>query len=279
MRIIDGFAGMRSAFPNGAFSLEAWRSYARTISNTLPEKVEADTAEYDFQRDVLPVLELLYKSPEKAAQAHESFLKVTQGLPERLEAVLGSPVDAVLVFYLGLCCAAGWATELDGRPAVLLGVEKIVELDWGSERDMVGLVYHELGHLWHFQTRSAPVWDETPREKALWQLYTEGVAMYAEQLLCENPHFYHQDRDGWLTWCRENRTRLFAEYRRRADAGENVQDFFGDWCAFEGYSDVGYYLGAELIHALAAENTLQELADLGLPAAERALAALAGGKA
>lgn len=276
MRIIDGFAGAQSAFPGGRFSLGAWRAYARTISDTLPEKAEADIAEYDFQRDVLPVLELFYKSPEKAAQAHEAFLKVTKGLPERLEAVLGCPVDAALVFYLGLCSAAGWATELDGSPAVLLGAEKIVELDWVGERDMIGLVYHELGHLWHFQVRTAPAWGEAPKDKALWRLYTEGIAMHAEQLLCENPDFYHQDRDGWLDWCRINKTRLFAEFKRRVDAGESVQDFFGDWCAYEDHSDVGYYLGAELIRALSKDCGLQALVDLSRTAVEEKLAVLAG---
>lgn len=275
MQIIDGFVGAQSAFPGGTFSLAAWRAYARTISAALPELVETDIADYDFERDVLPVLELFYNSPEKAAQAHASFQKLTAGLPERLEAALGCTVDAVLVFYLGLCCAAGWATELDGRPAVLLGAEKIVELDWGGERDMIGLVYHELGHLWHFQVRTAPAWGETPKDKALWQLYTEGVAMHAEHLLCSDPDFYHQDRNGWLGWCRANRTRLFAEYKRRVDAGESIQDFFGDWCAFEGRSDVGYYLGAELIRTFAAEENLEALANLSRAAVEERLAVLA----
>ena len=46
------------------------------------------------------------------------------------------------------------------------------------------------------------------------------------------------------------------------DGGESVQDFFGDWCAFEGRSDVGYYLGAELVYALAENRSPQQLADL-----------------
>ena len=35
-------------------------------------------------------------------------------------------------------------------------------------------------------------------------------------------------------------------YRKRALA-DDVCDFFGDWRNFEGYSDIGYYLGAEVV--------------------------------
>lgn len=78
--------------------------------------------------------------------------------------------------------------------------------------DSFPLLYHELGHLWHFQ--------------------------------------------------------------RRMDGGESVQDFFGDWCAFEGRSDVGYYLGAELVYALAENRSPQQLADLNPDEVYGMLAAL-----
>ena len=88
--------------------------------------------------------------------------------------------------------------------------------------------------------------------------------MYAEQLLCENMNFYHQDNDGWLDWCNANRKNLYQEYVRRIDSGESVQDFFGDWCSYNGKSDVGYYIGCELVKALAEKHSLFELADLKL---------------
>ena len=124
--------------------------------------------------------------------------------------------------------------------------------------DSFPLLYHELGHLWHFQRRTAPAWAEDPAARALWQLYTEGMATYVQQRLFGGRSFYSQDRDGWLAWCGANRARLFAAFRRRVDGGESVQDFFGDWCAFEDRSDVGYYLGAELVYALAENRSPQQ---------------------
>ena len=73
--------------------------------------------------------------------------------------------------------------------------------------------------------------------------------------------FYHQDKDGWLDWCRENEAEIKKEYLRRFDAKESVQDFFGDWCSYNGYSDVGYYLGCRFIEYLMKSNSLKEIAN------------------
>jgi uncharacterized protein YjaZ len=167
-------------------------------------------------------------------------------------------VEATVVMYLGLCSGAGWATEMDGRPAVLLGLEKIVELDWCDDASMSALIDHELGHLWHFQHRTKPAF----ADKALWQLYTEGMAMFFEQQLKGDRHFFHQNKNGWLAWCEANRDALLEEFARRVAAGESVQDFFGDWCSYQGYSDVGYYLGSVLIWRMAERCPAQALADM-----------------
>ena len=274
MRVIDSFPQMGRAFERGEFSIAAWRRYAAEISPALPEKLEADAAEYDFAGAVLPVLQQFYEKSEQAALAHASFRKLVGGLSEKFCSVLGSAPEADVILCLGLCNGAGWATSLGGRPVVLLGIEKIVELGWCGEADMAALLYHELGHLWHFQRRTAPAWAEDPAARALWQLYTEGMATYVQQRLFGGRSFYSQDRDGWLTWCGANRARLFAAFRRRVDGGESVQDFFGDWCAFEGRSDVGYYLGAELVYALAENRSPQQLADLNPDEVYGMLAAL-----
>lgn len=35
----------------------------------------------------------------------------------------------------------------------------------------------------------------------VWQLFTEGIAMYFEQALVGNFNYYHQDKNGCLEWC------------------------------------------------------------------------------
>ena len=260
MKILDAFPPVL-AMTGKPFSLDAWRAYADSVSPTLAEKCILDAQDYDFERDVRPVLDTALASLEKLHAAHESFLSVTENLDLRMERALGSTVDAHILLYLGLCSGAGWATELDGHAAVLLGLEKIAELDWTDKASMEGLVYHELGHLWHFDRRRAPFFEaESP---ALWQLYTEGCAMYAEQELLGDENAFHQYDGAWLAWCRENEKTLFGEYRRRVDAGESCQDFFGAWCAYLGHSDVGYSLGNRIVRKIARESGREAMLEAG----------------
>ncbi|MBQ7112824.1 MAG: hypothetical protein IJO10_01095 [Clostridia bacterium] len=208
--------------------------------------VEADVAEYHYETDILPVMNAAADT-EKQMRLHTSFLKVTESLAQKIKDALQVEIDADIVLYMGLCNGAGWATKIEEKPVVMLGMEKIIELDWMDEQSMIGLIYHELGHIWHKQLRISDEKLTTQKEKSLWQLYAEGVAMYAEALLTGRKHFFHQNKGDWLCWCDENRSRMFREYVRLVQAGESTRHFFGDWLNIEGRSDVGYYLGEELV--------------------------------
>ncbi len=263
MKVVDGFCGALGCFESGRFCKAKWDEY---IDGLLPvrELLEADASSYVFERDVLPVLEQVPLSGEKLYELYSSFEKVTEGLEERIRSAVGYVPECDVVLYLGLCNGAGWATSVKGRKVVLLGMEKILELGWTDERSMAGLVYHELGHLWHFALRKTETVLDSPASRGLWQLYSEGVAMYFEQLIWGDPDFYHQDRNGWLAWCRKNQDRLFREYLRRIKSGESVQEFFGDWCSFEEHSDVGYYLGTVLVRRLAERLGRKEMLQVSL---------------
>ncbi len=271
MQIIDTFQEISKCYIKGIFDFESWKNYADNIAPGFKEKIIKDSQGYDFQQEVLPILQHLMEHEGKLILAHDTFCEVTAGLEENIRKKLGIELEASIVFYLGLCNGAGWATEINGSPSVLLGVEKIVELSWCDKRNMIALIYHELGHIWHYQIRKRQRHFTTQKDKALWQLYSEGIAMYIEQLLCNEADFYHQDTDGWLNWCNENRKSLYAEFAGRIDFDKSVQDFFGDWCNYQGKSDVGYYLGCELIKSLSEEYSLGELANLELIVVEQKL--------
>ena len=260
MKIVDTYQRISDCFIDGVFNIENWRCYSDSISTELVIKLKNDIADYDFQKNVLPVLNDVVQNPDKLDIAHRSFISLTNGLSEKLQDVLQTDLNVAIIFYLGLCNSAGWATELDGQPAVLLGAEKIIELSWYNKPDMAGLVYHELGHIWHNKMRSNIM---PPFENgALWQLYREGIAMYAEQLLIGDKNFYHQDKDGWLNWCQANKKDLCRVYLNRMIKDESICDFFGDWNKYEGKSDVGYYLGCELVKELAHKYSIAQLANL-----------------
>lgn len=276
MRIIDTYDQILRCFPTAAFSRAVWRDYANALSGELIGKAEEDARDYDFEREIAPVIRAALAKRADMERAHDSFLTATQNLSVKLRDTLATELDVDIVFYLGLCSGAGWATRLDGRAAVLLGLEKIVELDWCGLQAMRGLVYHELGHVWHHEVGKS-LQPESQSGRALRQLLGEGIAMRCEQLLSDDDNFYHQNRDGWLAWCISHEETIKREYLRRIRAEESVQDFFGDWERFEGRSDVGYFLGCTFVRFLEREYALVQIANLKLADIRRAFLRYAGG--
>ena len=278
MRIVDTYDDMRlfAAKTGGVFQMELWEKYAAKVSPSFPEKLQKDASGYDFQADILPVITCAVNDPAGLARAYDALLQSLDGLQARVQKHLGSSIDADIVFYLGLCNGAGWATELDGRRAVLLGAEKLLELGWQDKEAVSSLLYHELGHIWHGETGKPRPADLSPGAQALWQLFQEGVAMRCEELLGGDAFAYRQDRGGWLAFCQSNDERLFGEYLRRMDKGESTAVFFGDWNRFEGYADVGYYLGHGFVKSLAARSSLLEIINMDFSVVESLFRQFAG---
>lgn len=260
MKIINTCNKIKTTFKKG-FNIELWREYAGEISKELPSKCENDAKNYDFNKDVLSVIELSLNE-EKIDLVSKNFQRVIDTLNENLTKLFKEEPDIDIILYLGLCNGAGWATTLNGKNTVLLGVEKIIELNWCDETNMRALILHEIGHLWHKLNGNFDIPDFTKRRKAIVQLYCEGIAMVCEQILCGDDEFYHQNKDGWLNWCYKNEYEIKKEYLRRLDNKESVQDFFGDWCSYKEHSDVGYFIGCRFIRYLMKKNTLEEIANM-----------------
>ena len=268
MKIINTCDKIKSVFADG-FSIDLWRKYAREISQELPSKCENDAKSYDFNKDVLPVLENALNN-EKIDFVSRNFQTVIDTLNDNLSKLFDKEPDINIVLYLGLCNGAGWATTLGGKNTVLLGVEKIIELNWGDETNMRALILHEIGHLWHKLNGNLHIPEYTKRRKGIAQLYCEGVAMVCEHILCGDNDFYHQDKDGWLDWCYKNENQIKREYLRRLVKKESVQDFFGDWCSYNGHSDVGYFLGCRFVRYLMRTRSLKEIANMKYRAINKA---------
>ncbi len=264
MRIINTYDKIKNCFPDNIFDIAAWRKYTKSFSCELSKKCEEDSKKYDFNKDVTPVVSEVILNTEAAELADISFTNVTKRLKLSISRLFESDIDVDIILYLGLCNGAGWATTLDGRDVILLGIEKIVELNWQNEDDMQALIYHEIGHIWHKTHGTLHTHANSTGEKSLVQLYQEGVAMVCEQILCQNDHYYHQDKNGWLDWCVRNNSEIKLEFLERIKNNQSTQVFFGDWCDYKGYGDVGYYLGCEFVKHLKHQYSLVEIANLGI---------------
>lgn len=275
MRIIDTSDTMLSCFDEKGFNLSRWESYMdahipgakqlclEDMQNTL-------CAGYTWDKDYLPVLNGVSRDERRREEAICSFRVVTRELESRILSAFGKNVDADIVLYLGLCCGAGWVTEINGRVTVLLGIEKIIELEWCGVDHMNGLILHELGHV--FQAQHGVLQRElhTNRERFLWQLFTEGIAMVFEQEVAGDRNYFHQDKEGWLLWCRENECRIAIAFARDLDTmTREDQRYFGDWVRFEGMPDTGYYLGTCLVRNMMRTESFDRLITCNVDAVER----------
>ena len=265
MRVIDGSRPLDKVFPQGRFSLPAWEEYIEKVlpgagALCLRDLQESFSRGYSMEADVIPVLNRAWKDEIRRCRAEAAFHTVTEGLEERIIKRFGRGVEADVVLYLGLCSGAGWVTELQGRATVLLGLEKIVELEWDSVDAMNGLVLHELGHVYQRQYGVLEREASRPGEELLWKLFTEGIAMVFEQELVEDRAYFHQDRDGWKRWCDDHAGLLAREFWAELPTmTTKSQRYFGDWVQYRGWADTGYYLGARLVRAMMEERAFDEL--------------------
>ncbi len=265
MKIIDASNGMFEAFMDGCFDLDRWSAYIDGVRPGIRELCIGDMNEcldagISWEGMYLPVLDAALSSRGRVRELSGTFRRVTDGLDDRLIKTFGKTVDIDIILYLGLCNGAGWVTEISGRTVMLLGIEKILELGWDDPESFNGLILHELGHCYQAQYGILHRDLTSSRDRFLWQLFTEGIANVFERLALGDPDHYPQYSKKWLEWCRSNLGHIARSFDSDLDVMSfETQRYFGDWVRFEGYPDVGYYLGTRFIRYLLDDNTFDSL--------------------
>ncbi len=270
IKIVDTLPKINDLFDGGEFNYPRWRKYINSIYRGCEDIFIDDvreyisTGNYTWAKDFLPKINEVY-SNDKLQVLHSSFLQVIDGLNEKIVQKFGREVDVDIVLYLGLCNAAGWVTDIDGKTVIFLGIEKIIELDWCSPDDMYGLIYHELGHVYQAQY-GVLTWEcKDDAKNFVWQLFTEGVAMYFEQALIGDINYYHQDKNGWCVWCDQHFEDILRDFRSDLPGmSAKNQRYFGDWADYNGRGDVGYYLGARFVHFLLDRYAFDDIISLDI---------------
>jgi len=243
------------------FEVKSWIQYADSILSGLSLKCINDSISYSFDRDILPTIIQALNSYDRLECLKTLFDQIESELMRSIHILFDSEPDVLIILYLGLCNGAGWVTQIGKQRVILLGAEKILELNWDTETKLKGLIFHELGHIWHECKGIARFHGEYLKEKAILQLYREGIAMVCEQILCHDECYYHQGEE-WAEWCKDNLFEIRKEYWKRIENEKSVQDFFGDWNDYKGYPDTGYYLGAQFIRYLMCKQSFDRIASL-----------------
>ena len=276
LKIINTINKIQDIYSNGAFDRGKWSNYIEEVNPKLKELCISDlneavsTGRVTFEKDFLPILNNVFANEKIRKEAISSFKKVTKCLADKITARFGKSIAVNVVLYLGLCNGAGWVVSIDGKPYCLLGIEKIMELSWHDEHSMLGLVYHELGHVYHDQYGVLEKAFDNNKQQFLWQLLVEGVAMYFEQTLVGDYNYFHQDKNGWKAWCDKNLIQIKTDfYNDLTDMSFENQRYFGDWVFYNEHSDVGYYLGAKFVQFLCLKYSFDDVLSLDIAIVER----------
>ena len=265
IKIIDTYPQIETLFDNGKFSIEEWELYINSIYDNSAYifkddlKDCLDNGNYTYEKDILPILNAVFDNPQLET-LHSSFCNITDDLNKKILDCFRCELNVDIVLYMGLCNAAGWVTTVNGRDVVLLGIEKILELNWCDESSMYGLVYHELGHIFHKQYGVFHQRSDNKAQNFVWQLFTEGIAMYFEQALVNDFNYYHQNKNGWLEWCDNHYEQISVDFHSDLSMmTKSNQNYFGDWVSYHGKGDVGYYLGTRFVQQLCGKYAMEQL--------------------
>jgi len=273
INVVNAAEDIINVFHNDAFSLDEWKTYiskyfpndADLFINDMKQMIE--DGGYSLDRDFLPLLNNVWKDEQSRLHAINAFCTVTKDLDDKINKIFGKSIDVTIVLYLGLCNGAGWALELDDKPYILLGIEKILELGWFDIISMQGLVFHELGHMYQKQYGTLERKFNSNKKKYLWQLFTEGIAMHFEQMVVGDDKYFHQDKNGWIEWMDNHFVQIKKDYYVDLNSmNPSNQRYFGDWVTYDGFGDAGYYLGAKFIDYLLKKYPFDDLLKMNIDA-------------
>lgn len=268
--IINTCSQIAELFEDGNLHLGKWEQYMNSIYDNSAYMLKEDLEEYfvsghyTFEKDFLPMINAVCKNPALEL-LQDSFAAVTHDLNGKIKKSFHNELNMDIVLYLGLGNSAGRMANINGRDTILLGIEKILELKWYGIDALRGLIYHELGHAYHKQYGSLNQDSSDNQKNFVWHLFTEGIAMYFEQVLADDLTYFHQDKSGWRAWCDAHFQQILSDFHRDLPGMTRMnQRYFGDWADYYGYGDVGYYLGTRFVHWLVGEYDFEQLIHLDI---------------
>jgi len=261
---------------SGDIYIQLWKGlykdYPKIVSLCI-EDIKECTGDFDFNSFVMPkIRKALIDDFEIIRECRNNFLSICSNLNKKFCKIFTLDKTIEIYFYVGLSNAAGWSVELENQQAVLLGAEKITELEWHDKKTIEGLIYHELSHNAHSILRGKYIGVDfnSNRENAVWHLYIEGFAERGEQLIKQTDN-YHKNKNGWLEKCKNLHNNLCSDYLEAIEKDLSTNIFFGDWYKHREISDTGYYLGCEFIKSLENRYEINEIAIMEYPDIETKL--------
>lgn len=273
IQIFDTFEDFKSVFKDNLNlsieeKIELWEKGYISKYPELEAKCKGDYVDsgYDWREIATTlVFNRTRDDFDKMMEAYNNILKVIDDINNKVKQVFQMELDINIVLYCGLCNSAGWVTTYNGKRAILFGIDKMAELNWHTMEKVQPLIAHELCHVIHFELRGEDDLnidiERSNYNKGIWRIYEEGFAQFYQQKLLD------KDIDSrgreWEDKCAANIDKLKKLYLEAlSDEEKGSKEFFGDWFQVMGISDVGYFLGAQLIKKINEELKVDHIAKL-----------------
>lgn len=247
--------------------IKAWEDYHKNKFPELEKKCK-DYYEVDgYNWNDVAITKVFNRRQEDYSfmmEAYNNILDIFLDIDKRVKEIFSIDLDINIVIYVGLCNAAGWVDEYEGKRAMLFGIDKIAELRWETKEQLDSLVSHELCHVVHYYIRGEviPKWAEKNKyNNGIWNIYEEGFAQYYENKLSKSQ--FDSRGENWIEICKEKERelkKLYIEALKNEERG--TCEFYGDWFKVLGISDAGYYLGAKLIESLNEKYDINSIAKM-----------------
>jgi len=253
---------MRASSKNLNEQIQLWQNfYMRKYSELLKKQVQNYEEEnMDWRAVAKKIFPKLLQRFQLLKKARDNILGICEPIYAKASNMLKLDFDVFFVIYVGVGCGAGWATTYNGQPAVLLGLENIVEEKWHTKNKLEGLISHEIGHLAHMKWQNGWEKFEKAEQDPLFRLYSEGFAQRCEHKILERETWHMAQDKEWLVWCKQNKSWLAKEFLKRLEKQVSVNDFFGSWFNIRGRKQTGYFLGHAFIRELEKTCSLREIA-------------------
>ena len=253
-------------FENGTFSIDKWKYYIENVFSGLSEVVIEDASGYNFEKDIVPIINNVYDNKERINKLEIIFHDVLKDVDEIIKKKTGRNLECEIILYLGLGNGAGWVIEHCGKTLILLGIEKILKLNLDKYDEMKKLIFHELGHVYQSQYGTLNKQFDSKSLQMLWQLYMEGIAVYFEQSIMEGNTSNTQYLNFWKESLEKSLPQLKKDFRNDLDVLNDrfTQRYFGDWVFYNGYCDAGYFLGEKFVNYLCLKKEFNDILDLSI---------------
>lgn len=257
INLIDTFTGFSNVWKAVAdrdveTQLNAWQEYYSKkypfIYDLIVNDYEADKADWrTIARD--RIFPLIGKKFDEIILAHAVAEDTILEVQELVSDMIKDKMRPIYIIIIGLGNGAGWAAALHDKPAVIIGLENVVDLGWHTKDAMKGLILHEVGHIYQRMARLDNM--QTQGTGPFWRLYEEGFAQYFEyNILGSKKAHQSTGQKGWEKWCSKNLKYLARRFLSDIGSQKGTRNFFASWYNIDGWKETGYFLGEYIMEKL-----------------------------